>query len=126
MLWSILRSANWLCLLLAGTLLVSACQPAEDKRPDNMIPREQMADILADIHLAEARVSRLGLGSSDSSNIVYKRLEKQILKKFKVNTAAYTDSYIYYSAHPVEMDTLYKRVLEILKKKAAVKPPVRS
>lgn len=77
-----------------------------------------MSAILTEIHLAEARVSRMSLGSADSSNIVYKRLEKQIFKKLKVDTSAYTKSYVYYSSHPRQMETIYTKIADNLKKKS--------
>lgn len=103
-----------------------ACQDPGDERPDKLIPADKMADILTEVHLAESRVSRLGLRSVDSSNVVYKHLEKGIYQKFGVDTAAYNRSYIYYSSHPREMEAVYKRVVENLQKKRDVKTPTRS
>jgi hypothetical protein len=97
--------------------LLAACTDLDDKQPDNLIPESQMAAVLTEIHLAEARVSRLGLGSMDSSNMVYKRLERQIFQKFKVDTSAYSKSYVYYSSHPLQMEAIYKQITENLKKK---------
>ena len=103
--------------LLFGGWLLAACTAPEDGQPDNLIPESRMATILTEIHLIESRVSRIGLASSDSSNIVYKRLEKQIFRKLQVDTSAYTKSYIYYSSHPRQMETIYKQIIENLKKK---------
>ncbi|GAB3505557.1 hypothetical protein GCM10027341_37380 [Spirosoma knui] len=103
-------------LLLSGCLLAACSAPADD-RPDNLVPPDRMADILTEVHIAEARVSRLGLRSVDSSNIVYKHLENQIFQKFKVDTAAYRKSYIYYSSHPSDMEVIYKQVTGKLQKK---------
>lgn len=103
--------------LLFGGWLFAACTAPEDGQPDNLIPESRMATILTEIHLIESRVSRIGLASSDSSNIVYKRLEKQIFRKLQVDTSAYTKSYIYYSSHPRQMETIYKQIIENLKKK---------
>lgn len=107
--------------LLLGIWLLSACTAPEDKRPDNLIPDDQMADILTEVHLAEAQVSRLSLRSIDSSNIAYKHLESQILKKFGVDTATYRKSYIFYSSHPANMEAIYQRVTGKLKKQTEVK-----
>ena len=94
-----------------------ACTAPEDKQPDNLIPESRMATILTEVHLIESQVSRIGLKTSDSSNIVYKRLENQVFRKFQVDTSAYTKSYIYYSSHPRQMEVIYKQVTESLKKK---------
>lgn len=111
------RFANCLMVLLPGIRLLSACTAPGDAQPDNLISEPRMAAILTEIHLAEGRVSRLGISTSDSSNIVYKRLEKQIFRQLQVDTSAYTKSYIYYSSHPRQMETIYKEVIENLKEK---------
>jgi hypothetical protein len=113
--------------LLAAVWLVTACTDPENKAPNDLIPEDRMADVLTEVHMTEVQVSRLGLRSTDSSNIVYKHLENQIFKKFKIDTAAYRKSYIFYSSHPQQMEIIYKRVTEQLKKKQEAKqPPTRS
>jgi hypothetical protein len=112
------RASGW--LLLAGALLLTAaCEPADQgpPRPDNLIAPDEMALILTDIHVAEARVSRMGISTIDSSNLVYKRLEQGVFKKFSVDTAAYTQSFIYYAARPVALEGIYKQVVETLNKR---------
>ena len=129
------RTRFFHCLpkLLLSSWLFVACAAPEDKEPDNLIPETRMAAILTEIHLAESRVSRIGLGSSDSSNIVYKRLEKQIFRDLQVDTSAYTKSYVYYSSRPRQMEAIYKQITENLKKKVDqqqkelhTKKPIRS
>lgn len=115
---------RWL-LLLSG-LLVMACGTPGDDRPANLLDEDRMVAILVDVHLAENRVSRLGLPSSDSANVVYKRLERQIFKKHGVDTSAYEKSYVYYSSHPREMEAIYKRIVETLQKQLDTKKPAKS
>ncbi|RIV22522.1 DUF4296 domain-containing protein [Fibrisoma montanum] len=105
----------WVFLL--AVWIGQACSTTEDTRPKNLIPQERMAEILTEVHLAEARVGRLGITTTDSSNIVYRRLEKGILKKYQVDTSAYTRSYVYYSSHPDKMEAIYKQVVDNLKEK---------
>ncbi len=69
-----------------------------------------MADILADIHVAEARVGNLHLKSSDSSLLVYEKLEKDIWKRHRVDTLKYKESYAYYVSHPKIMVRIYEKV----------------
>ncbi len=111
--------------LILGGWLVAACTAPDDKRPENLIPDDKMADILTEVHLAESQVSRLSLRAVDSSNIAYKHLESRIFKKFGVDTATYRKSYIFYSSHPADMEIIYKRVTEKLKKKTEVKSQKR-
>ena len=97
------------------------CTTPEDKKPDNLIDAGKMADILTQVHLAEAKISKLGLRSVDSSNIAYKHLEFKFLKQFGVDTAQFRTSYIFYSSHPLEMEAIYKQVVEKLQKKVNAK-----
>ncbi len=105
-------------LLLPALLwLLLACGPNQESgtdRPDNLVDEDKMVAILTEVHLNEAKVAKLNLRSSDSSNLVYKRLERQLLKKYDVDTSAYSKSYIYYASHPEAMERVYKRIVEKL------------
>ena len=105
---------------------MAACTAPEDERPDKLVPTDQMADILTEVHPAEARVSRMALTSIDSSNIVYKRLENQIIKKYQLDTAVYRKSYIFYSSHPREMETIYQQVTKNLQNIISGKTPKKT
>ncbi len=101
-------------------LLTVACGPAARNQvpcPDNLMPADQMATILTEVHIAESRVSKLGLSSADSSALLYKRLEGQIYKKLKVDTASYRQSYIYYASDPAQFEAIYKEVVKKLQQR---------
>lgn len=112
-----LTRIRFIGMLLLAVWIGQACSATDDSRPKNLIPQERMAEILTEVHMAEARVGRLGIATIDSSNIIYRRLEKGILKKYQVDTSAYTRSYVYYSSHPDEMEAIYKQVVDNLKQK---------
>jgi hypothetical protein len=105
-----------LSFVLLGVWLLQACSAVDDTKPENLLPEETMVNVLTDIHLTEARVGQMGLRSIDSSNIVYNRLEKQIFRKYKLDTAQYNASYRYYSTHPREMEAVYKEITGRLQK----------
>lgn len=98
--------------------------------PENLISKNQMAQILSEIHLAEARVMKLNRASQDSNTLIYRYLEWKIFQKYKVDTAAYSKSYNYYSSDPEQLAAIYKQVtdeLERRKKKidtSSVKKPL--
>lgn len=105
------------CCWVAGIWLMMACTAPEDKRPDNLIDEDRMVDILTEIQVIEARTSRLSLGSTDSAYIAYKHQENQVFRKFRVDTAAYRKSYIFYSAHPADMEAIYEKITARLTKR---------
>lgn len=104
--------------LIFGLLwLLFACGPNQENgtdRPDNLVDEDKMVAILTEIHLTEAKVSKINLRSSDSSNLVYKQLERQLLRKYGVDTSAYSKSYIYYASHPEAMERIYRRIVDKL------------
>ncbi|WP_234736482.1 DUF4296 domain-containing protein [Tellurirhabdus bombi] len=98
-----------------GILLFAwSCQTTSETTPSDVLPEDKMAEVLTEIHLAEAKASKLGVISADSTTLIYKRLESQIYKKHKIDTAAYFRSYRYYSSNPAKMADVYKQVTEKL------------
>lgn len=87
-----------------------ACDDSS-KTPKGAIDRKTMAKILADIHLVEAKVSRLSLQDYDSTKIAYKELEQQVMKKYKTDTSTYRASYNYYVTNPELMTSIYDETL---------------
>ncbi len=108
------RTLSALTLLI---LLLTGCAGNDGTgKPDDLIPADKMADILTEVHLAESQVGRYSLRSSDSSTMVFNRLNDRIFKKFDVDTSAYRTSYIYYSSHPDLFEAIYKDVTSDLEK----------
>ncbi|QJD78171.1 DUF4296 domain-containing protein [Spirosoma rhododendri] len=102
---------------LLSLLLVLGCEAPEDKRPDDLIPEEQMANILTQVHLLEAQTSRFSLASTDSARVAYKHQEAKLFRQMKVDTSVYSRSFIFYSSHPKYLERIYQQVVEQLQKK---------
>ncbi|MBO0936332.1 DUF4296 domain-containing protein [Fibrella sp. HMF5335] len=108
-----------IALFLCAASLFMQCGSTKNElgaAPAKLISPAKMADILAEIHMAEARVGKLNIGNSDSAAIVFKRLQNNVFAKAQVDTATYTKSYVYYSSHPAELAGIYEQVIEKLKK----------
>ena len=109
-----------LTLFVVGLL---SCE-GSDSPPGDLIPQEKMAEILTEIHVAEARVTHLQLRSQDSSIFVYDKLQRRIWEKNKVDTSLYRKSYTYYTSHPTLLTEIYNTVeknLEAREKKKNIK-----
>jgi hypothetical protein len=100
--------------LLLGTILILLACGTQPSPPKDAIDKATMAKILADIHLIEAKVSRLSFQDYDSTKIAYKELERQIMVKYKTDTARYRASYNYYVTNPDLMTAIYDDVLKNL------------
>ena len=110
--------------LYLGTILVIIACSGEYKAPADVIDKETMSKILADIHLIEAKAGRLSFQAYDSTKVAYNELERRVLLKYKIDTTRYKASYKFYMANPESMVKIYDEtlnVLEEMKKKRATK-----
>lgn len=89
----------------------------ESKIPKGAIDRKTMSKMLADIHLVEAKVSRMTFQDYDSTKVAYKELELQVMKKYKTDTATYRASYNYYVTNPELMTAIYDETLADLEER---------
>ena len=85
--------------------------------PDGIIDKKNMALIVADLQLAEAKVSRFNLRGVDSSRIAYSYLEKNIFKKYKIDSAKYVKSFDYYALDKSALLKIYSEAESILEKR---------
>ncbi|MHA8075150.1 DUF4296 domain-containing protein [Aquirufa sp. TARAVU-A1A] len=103
------------------TILLLACVACSDSKPTNRLPEDQMADILADIHLDEGKISALNIVSVDTSVILYNQLERATLKRHGVDSTRFAKSFAEYVQEPQDFIDLYKRVNAALAKKQQMK-----
>ncbi len=113
-----------LFLLFAVVLVVlSACSSGPEK-PKNLLSKETMIQVMADMQLAEAKVKNLRV-STDSARQVYSIYELQILSKRGIGPEQYKASYQYYldsyddmsKIHTALIDTLSQRQSQLVEKK---------
>ena len=102
-------------LLLAPLLLAAAaCQrPEEPVRPADLLPKAQVASLLAKLHVLEARVENSRL-SPDSSRALYLTQQQEILWQSGVTDSAFHHSYHYYGIHGKDLDDIYGTVIDTL------------
>ena len=103
-------------LIFILVLFLSACG-SDDSPPADIIPEEKMAVLIADVHVIEARLSKISLMSLDSATIIVERLKMDNFKKNKVDSAQYNRSYKFYSTHPDYLERIYKNVIKDLEKR---------
>ncbi len=111
-----MRQYHLFIALIVAYILAGCAGDDGSSKPDDLIPADKMADILTEIHMAESQVGRYALSSSDSTKMLFDRLNDRILKKFEVDTSSYRLSYIYYSSHPDKLEAIYKDVTGTLEK----------
>lgn len=99
-------------LIILITALVVSCSKStvNYKKPDNLIPKEKMVDILYDMHLA--------VGTSNLQNV---NLEKNrnyvslVYEKHKIDSTTFAISNIYYTAEIEVYEEIFEEVEKRLK-----------
>ena len=96
---------------------MASCKPKEEKIPADVMPPDSMISILADLHLAEAKMVMGGMEARNSDiKSVYL---KSVLANAKVDTAYFSKSFNYYSIRPELFSQMYEKVIEELSKRQA-------
>jgi hypothetical protein len=105
----------FLVLVVLASYCLSACnnEPSTSNNKTNVIDKDTMIQIFADMHLADAAVQGLKI-NSDSSKHLYQLYYSQIFNRYKINNAQFKNSVQYYTQHPDEMDAMYIKVIEEL------------
>jgi hypothetical protein len=119
-----MKKVYLLLFLALSAIGVYSCTSESDK---NRLEQEQMAQVLADIHIDEATIQNMHVGNSDTALVLYHELSKQTLKKQGLDSTQVAKSLGSYVKDPTAFVKLYTRVNEIIEeraKKAAAKKPV--
>lgn len=110
-------------LVLSCLMLLIACSKSAEKIPDDLIKREKLIPLLADLQYTEAIIQLKNLSYTDSTKAIAYGHYKYVLEKHKVTSEEFTTTFDWYKNHPKEMSELYKEVLTQLSKDAATKKP---
>nr|WP_262894998.1 DUF4296 domain-containing protein [Hymenobacter negativus] len=90
-----------------------------------MVPREKMAQMLADLHQLEAQIESSHL-SPDSSRALFLAQQKNLLWKHEVSDSTFQRSYRYYGIHNKDLNEIYAGVIDTLNKREARLNPAKA
>ena len=103
---------------LAALLALPACQrPEQAPQPDDLLSREQVISVLADVHVLEAQVEQSRL-NTDSARALFLQQRKLLMKRHNVGDSAFLHSYRYYGSHGKDLDEIYGAVNDTLELRA--------
>lgn len=99
-----------LALLVLG---IYSCDKHPVEKPENLIGRNQMIDMLVDIHIAEATYNHMKRDSiiqkSSSQNFYH-----SILNKYQVPDSLFEKSFTFYASNPKQFEKLYQDIMNRL------------
>lgn len=93
-------------------LVALSCGNSKDK-PENLLSKAKMVDILIDIHILESEIQSLRL-SKDSSQLLFNTFERQVFNDHQVSKEVYKMSFEYYLEDVKEMERIYGVVIDSL------------
>ncbi len=91
--------------------LLATC--TTEKNPKGVLPEDKMVEVLIDIQLTEGIAGAMPI-SYDSSQVLYRLLEREVFLKHEVEDSVFTNSMIYYLQYPAKIDAIYARVVDSL------------
>jgi hypothetical protein len=100
-------------IIIASTIVMLCISCGKEKPPADILPREQLTNIMIEFYLAEARLSKFSL-SVDSASRLFIPFEDSVLQKYGVSDSVLRKTYQYYFDHPVELEKIYEVVIDSL------------
>ena len=100
-----------LSILLSIILISFACK--NNNTPKGILEKNQMTDILIDIHRLEAKIAVKNL-PNDSSKLYYYKLQEEIFKSYHTDSAKFNNSFRYYLSNGAAFDNIYASVVDSL------------
>lgn len=105
------KGSPFLAILLLTAL---ACSDPVVPKPDKLVSRDDMIEMLTDIHLAEAVFQAKRYTTEELSRYTESDFYYSVLKKHDVADSTFEQSLIYYSRKPKEFEKIYTRVVNRL------------
>lgn len=106
---------NQLVFILAFLLIVSCESKVNYEKPENLIPRDTMIDLLYEMHLAVGTSNLRNKNSEKDRNYL-----SLVYEKYDIDSTRFAISNIYYTSQAVEYEEMFEEVerrLEILHQK---------
>jgi hypothetical protein len=106
--------SSYMVILLIISTLTWSCGESKEQAPPNLIDERKMTQLLIDVHTLESQINHIHVGSTDSSQVMYWAMLPELLKKHKVDTTTFNQSYRYYAKNIEQFKGMYKIVSDTL------------
>ena len=105
-------------LIIACLLFFSCSEKKAVIIPENILPKQKMAEVMVDINLLEATMS-LNITNKDKVSVGNPTPDFNVLKKNNISKKQYDESFYFYSQKPDLLNEVYQIVLDDLSKMQA-------
>lgn len=112
-------------LIMAFSSCGTGKDSAQPKKPDYIIPKDQLVDIMVDIYIVES-ANNMRILDRDTTNPSYGDFFSAVMEKHDFALEDYERSLQYYALDPEEINAIYDETLERLSKMESEAGVVRS
>ncbi|HEY0744974.1 MAG TPA: DUF4296 domain-containing protein [Chryseosolibacter sp.] len=109
----LITTKHWFFALTIGFFAFISCEKTAQRKPDYILSEEEMVKALAEVYIAEQKVSRLQL-NADSAAVVFGSMEKKVFSNLNVPDSVFRASLDYYMDHPKQMEKIYGVLVDSL------------
>ena len=92
-------------------VFVSCESKVKYKKPDNLISREEMINLLIDMHIANGTTSVKNISDDGEKNYM-----SLVYEKYQIDSTRFAESNFYYISNIEEYESIFKEVEKELKK----------
>jgi hypothetical protein len=96
--------------LLLAVATLAACG---DKKPEGILSRHEMVQVMEELYIAEEKINHLAL-SRDSSKVVFEVIKGKVFEDAAMTDSVFRKSFDYYMEHPAEMELIYTALVDTL------------
>ncbi len=97
------------------TLTIASCSGGDSEKPNKVLDKNKMVDVLVDVHLAEAVLTRIR-GKGKNVEGLTDAYYQKVFEKHEINKKTFDTSMYYYQQNLGEMDEIYEQVITELNK----------
>jgi hypothetical protein len=107
---------NLILTLISAAVFSGAASCSGRQKPEDILSKAEMVQILEEMYLAEEKINRLGI-PRDSAKEVFEVMKKKIFENIVATDSVFQRSFDYYMDHPKEMELIYMALVDTLQLK---------
>lgn len=100
------------CGIFMMLAMFFSCGRSSEK-PEGILSHDQMVKVLAEVYIAEEKISHLGI-SADSGLVVFERSKHKVFEATGIPDSVFKKSLDYYMTRPKELEVIYSVLIDSL------------
>lgn len=110
-----LITKSFVFLFLINGFVLMSCSRGDTGKPERVVDEKKMVDVLLDVHLAEAVLTRTR-GKGENVEEVTDAYYQKVFEKHNITKETFDTSMYYYQRNLEKLDVIYEQVITELNK----------